>query len=471
VSFADEWANAEPLPPLPAHPRCRCTFRSIFRDLDGNVFGTTEEVQGEPPVRQVPEAGVVAQAEQAQASLSEHLDRLQAWNDPDMGLTNATALQLMRSSDPNYLATLAPEIRAYRDSLLPERDYWRSIEFTPELRTRLSQIQPEFEGFFALRYGVEFRSAASPSVNLAFSEAQRASVLDALELYRSIDPRFVVDSPNFRAFQLVANPSFLGAMSNEGYMSYNPILLAKREGHSRLTDGQEGPGDTVVHELGHSISNRYGIPHWDGVKEKLGFGGTWKGPFAVPREEGYFDPMIDRVRVSTYEMTPAQEALWKEWEAIRKGTRKGSPLAGAPDEIRLLVKSYQDEVRYASEKLGMFQGILERIATESTEGITVEQYQEQRNAKEQIDFWTRHQQTFSDRVAEAMATLQADQALDYFPTEYGTTNPWEDIAESFELYLGDPEQLRRKSPKRYEFIKKLLDGKEPPRTSSASASR
>jgi hypothetical protein len=281
----------------------------------------------------------------------------------------------------------------------------------------------------------------------------------------------VVDSPNFRAFQLVANPSFLGAMSNEGYMSYNPILLAKREGHSRLTDGQEGPGDTVVHELGHSISNRYGIPHWDGVKEKLGFGGTWKGPFAVPREEGYFDPMIDRVRVSTYEMTPAQEALWKEWEAIRKGTRKGSPLAGAPDEIRLLVKSYQDEVRYASEKLGMFQGILERIATESTEGITVEQYQEQRNAKEQIDFWTRHQQTFSDRVAEAMATLQADQALDYFPTEYGTTNPWEDIAESFELYLGDPEQLRRKSPKRYEFIKKLLDGKEPPRTSSASASR
>jgi hypothetical protein len=47
-------------------------------------------------------------------------------------------------------------------------------------------------------------------------------------------------------------------------------------------------------------------------------------------------------------------------------------------------------------------------------------------------------------------------AKDKPPTDYAATNPSEDLSESVMLYMYNPDKLKKKSPKRYAFVKDLM---------------
>jgi len=57
-------------------------------------------------------------------------------------------------------------------------------------------------------------------------------------------------------------------------------------------------------------------------------------------------------------------------------------------------------------------------------------------------------------------TTLTETATDKAPTNYGKTNPKEDLAEATMLYLYEPETLKSRSPKRYKFIKELFEDKK-----------
>lgn len=63
---------------------------------------------------------------------------------------------------------------------------------------------------------------------------------------------------------------------------------------------------------------------------------------------------------------------------------------------------------------------------------------------------------------DPIGTILTETKEDVCPTSYGETNPEEDLAESAMLYLYDPEELKKKSPKRYSFLKKLFENSQEP---------
>jgi hypothetical protein len=57
-------------------------------------------------------------------------------------------------------------------------------------------------------------------------------------------------------------------------------------------------------------------------------------------------------------------------------------------------------------------------------------------------------------------TTSTPTATDKPPTDYASTNDEEDLSESMMLYLYDPDRLKKVSPARYSFCKKLMDDSE-----------
>lgn len=52
-------------------------------------------------------------------------------------------------------------------------------------------------------------------------------------------------------------------------------------------------------------------------------------------------------------------------------------------------------------------------------------------------------------------TILSETDTNKAPTDYGKTNPQEDLAEAAMLYLYEPDTLKNRSPARYNFLKKL----------------
>lgn len=60
---------------------------------------------------------------------------------------------------------------------------------------------------------------------------------------------------------------------------------------------------------------------------------------------------------------------------------------------------------------------------------------------------------------DSTGTTLAETAGNKAPTDYAKTNSQEDLSESMMLYMYDPEKLKKASPERYEFCKKLMGDK------------
>ena len=59
---------------------------------------------------------------------------------------------------------------------------------------------------------------------------------------------------------------------------------------------------------------------------------------------------------------------------------------------------------------------------------------------------------------DATGSTLTETAKDHAPSEYGKTNSQEDMAESSMLYLYNPDELEKKSPARYAFMKQMFGG-------------
>lgn len=464
MSFASEWAEAEPLPELPAHPRCRCTIRAVYRGADGKVYSTTIPAHPEP---ETPPQGVVAQAEQVELTRLQRLDQLQ----------DAAQLGGGANTQPALLANSWAEVDGAAKLLIGEqewtaakeaRDYWRSVDFTPDLMAEVARLQPTFDGALALRYGVR---VTSPDVKraAAFDEAQRLRILQGVESVRSLVPRYVEDSDRFLTFNLnYAGTNALASCSNFGTITYDSVVSAKYVTKDlRIAPGQ-AVEEIIVHEIGHSIANRYGEPAYGGQKSIVSYGrpGSYSRPLeGATNGTGVTEaPTGKPGQSSTYNPTPEQVKFFDEWVKIRRKTSRFAPPNVAARA------SYELELEQARQKIKLLtddvQAIRERLdairppGTPSGDPWTPEQARlaaEFRAAQSQVTFWVSHADTFKRRLAE-IETAAAEGPGDYHVSDYGRMTPWEDFAESWAMYVLNPKKLLELSPKRYEFMKRIAEG-------------
>lgn len=285
----DPYPAAQPLPHLPAHPRCRCTIRAEYRGPDGKVIRATAP-ETDPKLPSDAMGGQDAPTLPPAAG-----DFRKAVG----GLQDDLALWL--SGDVEGTA---------------RRQFWRGLgQLDDEMLGILTsgtkaKVAAQMDSFMRLRYGITYIDKAGMTAHL------RLVTLKALELIRSIDPRHVVDNPYltrvgdkpYGAKKFGANT--LARAFLTGHVEWNPSLSKQYEGQFlRMID--DGSFEVIVHEFMHSAHYRLG---------------AYAGRYAPSP--------------NSFETQSAIE-LNAEWRAIRAQSANVSPSPGAITKLRTQIASFE----------------------------------------------------------------------------------------------------------------------------------
>lgn len=300
------YPGAQPLPHLPAHPRCRCTIRARYRDKDGNVIRQGLATDPEPKLP-----------------------------------TDA-----MGGNDAPTVPPAAGDMKkAFGKLALGESDptFWRSLGRIGEDDLRALSLMSgktgnaAFGGFLRDRFGIAWPKSLGWNADL------RLSTLRALERIREIAPRYVTDSEFLHT--LGARP--VGAKN----FSRGTIARAFASGHvegnmkswaefggvngRKLRAGidVDAAEEVILHEFIHTVHNRYGLHDAEFNRD--------------------LNPWLGR-----YVHVEAVDAAWHaEYKAIRSGTIRqvASPTGDPMDAARLLrrkAKQYREDAFKRAETPG-----------------------------------------------------------------------------------------------------------------------
>lgn len=388
----DPYPAALPLPKLPAHPRCRCTFRAVYRRPDGQVIGTPNEQEAALP-----------------------LDA--------MGGREKPIVPPAKGDIPKALAGLRRDFDAFlAGGRFPDatRAFWRSLDLDDDtIRLIVSQsgAKDHVRRVMFVRYGITFNTKG------AWRPAGMSASLRALEHFRRINQSWVVDSPYLTHWG--SAPAGARKMSGnraaEMYATCHmrPNFTAMRR-YEDVIDGYKiGVDDTVlnvlVHELGHSIHNRYGL-HSSGSLSRyaaIEFGGIIGDATTGMSSPNYLAAVAHR------------EKLEAPWAELRRQSVAVAASGSTKDVIAAL------EARIAKYEAELASGA--SFAPTATKNL----------------------------LELAKGNLQKLRAItpgaEHYPTDYARTGGYaEDFAESLMLYVLNPTHLKTWSPGRYALLREVL---------------
>jgi SPP1 gp7 family putative phage head morphogenesis protein len=424
----DPYPGAQPLPHIPAHPRCRCTTRAVYRGPDGKVISATAQPEepklptdamgGQDPPTLPPAAGDLRKT-LGQTKISE-----QEWR--DYHLTDRDILN-PGTGQPNEGLVFNRD--AARAKIDPLRTLWRGMGRLDDDAIRAisafgktAKAQNElFDTVLQLRYGIKQTSSRGWSPEL------RRVTLSALERLREKWPRYVVDSPFLHTINAGAptgqkmSSNAIAAAWPSGHIGVNMSHIGKYLNGQTLRAGAEvnAAEEVMLHEMMHTIHNRYGL------SETIRHIGDYRNP----------------TRTTLYGALEANAAeVAAEYRAIMRGTQK------------VVVGAFNDPV----------ETILNRVT--SYEKLRVDRVQQLEFAKARGDsqqIWYYESKIKELDTLIAKIKVEAEQVRvaidaggDFYPTEYAKSGGYaEDFAESAMLYFLNPEHLRRTSPARYEFFR------------------
>lgn len=295
------------LPRIPAHPRCRCTIRAIYRDDDGNVL--RQGVVGEPPELPADAMGgtdppivppAVGDWTKAVGSLNDRrlIEALQ--------LEHVPALP----GDTSSVIFLSKQLLAER------RVFWRSIGALDDEQIRIlttgtkKLVAERMDAFLRLRYGIGYVDKAGMTAEL------RAVTIRALELIRSITPQHVVDNPYLKiigdkpygAKRFGSNTLARAFLS--GHVEWNPKLSKEFVGKF-LRIHNDGAFEVFIHELMHTTHYQLGA---------------------------YAEREV--ARSGAFEFVEAQ-ARNAEWRAVRSKSTGLSPSKGAIEALDKQIAEFE----------------------------------------------------------------------------------------------------------------------------------
>lgn len=396
----DPYPAAPILDRPPAHPRCRCTIRAEYRGPDGEVLGT-------PPKTPDLEPGTMGADHPPEIPWAAG-DLRKAWGRLDADLREAIVTE---SSYRNLIGTSfdSPKLRALYDpaaaKVTPAREFWRAVDIDDEFlrwATRAGQAgwKERMDTFTRLRYGFGWEGSASGwSGELAFR------TLRMVERIRASFPRYVVDSDYLTAIGGepiggvgFKDPRVIAHAYASGQVNANLKVISKYQyGAVRLGPDVHGYEEVMLHELAHTIHNRYGL----NVETKFGT------KYYAPVEWG------DDWRA-------AETAFRSAWADIRANTQRSI----APNSHD--VSAIRDQAIADLE--------------------TMRQYMDPAGYA-----------VLDEQIAK-IRTADSPVIRDYWPTEYARESYGEDFAESVTAYFLDNTKLRLWSPARWKFLNERVFG-------------
>lgn len=399
------WVDALPaFPGIPAHPRCRCTIRAQYREPDGRLIGEVRYPTPDPTPGPVAIAQVGARGPTASGDLDSVITALKSPDPLDSGITER---MVSMDLDAASIGRLAKELSARDMSVLWDARYGVRLDW-PSVKTN--------HAFWTGPKG----------------EAGRAQMLSAMEKVRAIAPRYVQTamdpaarvassglrfSPYLRSIELgkTVKKNWVAQASPTGEVIIDAAKAKPYIGRGLRADREEGIEEVLIHEIGHTVHNRFG---WGGVT------GANRGAAVELLDDAEWRRMIH------------------EWEALRHASRVAhlSPVE---------VTTFRRNLEMANLNL---EKIAQAEASYPAGHPTRLYYARQRRAQERFQ---RDAQTALEGMAEA-----ADPAVEAFPTTYAMESQKEDFAEAFMLYLVDPAALRTAAPGRYDWMRRWIFGGE-----------
>lgn len=425
--MADPYPGADPLPNIPAHPRCRCTTRPIYRDADGKVIGTPNEQAPKLPADAMggKEKPIVPPAV---GDLTKALGKTKGITSQDWDDYRLSDRDILNPGTGQPNPGLAFNRNAAREKIDPLKTFWRGMGRMDDdaIRTvsafgKTAKAQNEmFDSILRLRYGIQQTSSRGWDPSIRFA------TLRALERVREKWPRYVTDSPFLHTINAGAPkgqriPSdAIAAAWPSGHIGVNMSSIGKYAKGQTL---RAGPGvnaaeEVMLHEIMHTIHNRYGL------STATRHTGDYRNPTKT----------VIHGRVEAVDIQAEYRAIISKTQKIVVGAFDASPVDAVLNNVTTYGKLRVDRVAQLE------------FAKASGNAMQIAYYE---RAIASID------KLIAGFVTEA-ETLRAALAVggEFFPTAYAKKGGYaEDFAESAMLYFLNPGHLRKTSPARYEFMR------------------
>jgi hypothetical protein len=407
------WPAAQPLPDIPAHPRCRCTTRAQYRNPDGDVIRPdiapdtppklpADAMGGNKPPTLPPATG---DFRKAVADLGQYTD-----------LRSKAAMSPLQPGDHVDLIRQAAQTKI--DGL---RGFWRNVGRLDSAQIGVlttgqkARVAAQMDAFMDLRYGIRYVDKAGMTPGL------RRATVEALELIRSIAPRHVVDNPYllsigdkpYGAKRFGSNTLARAFLS--GQIEWNPSLSKKYEGRF-LRMIERGEFEVIVHEMMHTAHYQIGA-----------YSGHPQGGFPRVRRDG----------AAAYDSTIAFDRN-AEWRGIRSKSSGVSPHPKALAKLDDTIRQFEEAIARETVQLPGLEG----MGTQPVYRGSI------RNKQALFELKQKREQL--------QRAIDAGPDHEYFPTEYARENAMEDFAESATMYLVDPARLKKYSPDRYDYLKRYV---------------
>lgn len=237
---SDPYPNAIALPKLPAHPRCRCTIRAVYRGPNGEVIQ-----QG--AIEQAPELPLDAMGGRDAPIVPP------AVGDFDQALGKLARFDASDFHRPESVAFWRSAGRFDEDQLRAIAGYGKTN----------SAAHAVTANFLRARYGITFGAPTGWNADL------RLATLRGLERIREVSPRYVVDStylhsigirpPGGRRF----GSNVIARAFANGYVEGNMRLWATFAGPNgrklRAGAAVDAAEEVIIHEFFHTVHSRYGL--------------------------------------------------------------------------------------------------------------------------------------------------------------------------------------------------------------------
>jgi hypothetical protein len=421
VSASDPYPAAQPLPSIPAHPRCRCTTRAEYRDKDGNVI---REGAGPPPVEVDPKlsqgdmgADHPPELPPAVGDFTKAVGRLK---DPKLvqALEDSASLKSIVGGPFSTPAAVA-RYNAAEAYLKTERAFWRNLpRLTDDQIKIIAGVKGNgtMDGYLISRWGSRF-------VGTGWNADAKFYTIRALERIHALNPGYLKDSP-FLQFIGKAPPgsrvggNAIAAAWSSGYIG---VSMTKWKTYLAGKTLRGGPGvnageEVILHEFMHALHSEFGM------SAQLRYFGPQKGTTQWPAVRATSGGLQEK----TFESA---------WRAIQ--TRREI----APDVSK---------ITFYEEQIASFRASRERYLAA---GQPVNAYD---------DLIQKYELKIYE-IRDAITNGGAGTGPDYYPTSYAQSGGYaEDFAESAMLFFLNPNALRKWAPARYEFIlREIWNGVEP----------
>lgn len=293
---------------------------------------------------------------------------------------------------------------------------WRTVSLTDTMLQAIAKRSTDWEALLRLRYGIEAASGAS-------TQALRYKTLKGLETYRAQSGAYVTEAEYLKRMEF--GQPFYANSSGETSLVGRILFSVKNMKDMPARFSKDGQLEVVLHELGHTVANMFGI-HPGYGSEPPGMWAEWQKIHNASR--GIMNEGVEKVGAYT---TGVKRTREQERQALADLTAKGGDTKGDWNEETM---------------------------ARANEGHWRWERQEYENAKA----WRIRQEGLLE-AAKQLATPTA-QNVDYYPTQYaqtGTGRPGsavvEDFAESVAAFLAGSELFKTYCPARVSFLQRWLN--------------